>query len=136
MDHALRVMFEYDDDRIELRSIRRIAMRVPRSQPPRAAGQSVELRDAEGQVLYRRHAEVIPRFVEYPTGNADRPFDRVRAPSRGVASVLVPVHERARSVAVVEARPDPGVAAADRALGTAELVAVDLEPGHYEELQG
>lgn len=136
MDEALRVTFEYDDDRITLRSIRRIAMRVPPSQPPRsprAAGQSVELRDAEGRVLYRRHAEVIRRFIEYPTGNAERPFDRVRAPSRGVASVLVPVYTQARSVAVIEARLEAAEVARDRTLETAELVAVDLEADHFEE---
>jgi hypothetical protein len=134
MDEALRVTFEYDDKRIELRAIRRVAMRVPPSQPApreRTAGQAVELRDADGKVLYRRHGEIIPRFLEYPTGNADQPFGRAPVRRRQITSVLVPVHENARSVVVVEGRPPTG--RAKRAARPAELVTVDLDAEHYEE---
>jgi hypothetical protein len=137
MSEALRVTFEYDEDRIEVRSIRRIAMRVPPGSRPRrtgGAGQAVELRSAEGEVLYRRAGEVIPRTIEYPTGDADRPFGRVPAPRRGVASVLVPVDERARSVAIVETRRLHAEGDEERRAEAAasDLVTVDLQAGHYE----
>ena len=135
MDVALRVTFEYDGDRIAVRSIRRVAMRVPPGQAARslrAAGQWVELRDAEGNVLYRRRAEVIPRSLEYPTGDPDRPIGRARAPDRGVASFLVPAHDRASSVAVVETPPDTGEAAVDAELEPTELLVVELDAGHDE----
>jgi len=137
MPDALRVTFDYDGERIEVRSIRRIAMRVPpmsRSASSDVMGQAVELRAGDGEVLYRRAGQVIPRTVEYPTGDADRPLDRVLAPRRGVASVLVPVDERARSVAVVEgSRPRRG-GGEDRSaeIVAADLVTIYLEADYYE----
>ena len=135
MTEALRVTFDFDEDRIALRSVRRVDMRVPRGTGPRskgATGQCVELRGADGEVLYRRAGDVIPRMVEYPTGNSDRPLDRVRAPRRGTASVLVPVDERARSVAIVEARRTPTKGKQRAKVAAADLVTVDLEADYYE----
>lgn len=137
MTEALRVTFEYEDGEVRVRSVRRIAMRVPPASKDRRAtaeGQAVELRGAKGDVLYRRAAEVIPTTVEYPTGNADQPLGRVAAPKRGTASVLVPVDGRARTVAVVQARARREDAAA--AAAAADLVTVDLEPDHYAEPEG
>ena len=104
MSEALRLTFEYVEDRIDLVSVQRLSMRVPPPsgpRPPIGGSPAVELRDGAGQVLYRRVATVVPDSVEHPTGDPHRPWAHGPAPDRGVSSVLVPVHSRGRLVAVV-----------------------------------
>ena len=109
MDHAYRVTLEYDGEKFALKSMLRVAMRVPRGQSPgdiarNLTGRFVELRGDADELLYRRAVgELIPPTIEYPTGDPDRPFGRAKPPRGATVAVLVPVREGGRKVAIVEA---------------------------------
>lgn len=136
MSEALRLTFEYAEGRVDLLSVRRLAMRVPPASGPRPSHggrPAVELRDETGQVLYRRVASVIPDSVEYPTGDSRRPWAHGPAPEHGTSSVLVPVDTRGRFVAIVGA---PGTVqghevAQGEPPAMADLAVVPLGAEHY-----
>lgn len=106
MDEAYRITLDYDGDRFTLKSMRKLAMRVPPAQRgDRRIGRFVELRGAKDEPLYRRQiGQLIPETVEFPTGDPKRPFGRTTPPARRLVTVLVPAHERALTLAIVDAR--------------------------------
>jgi hypothetical protein len=135
MDEAYRLTFELDGDRLALKAVRRVTMRVPRGESSDRAervGRFVELRGGTGEPLYRRQVtDLASGTVEYPTGDPRRPFARTEAPGR-LVTVLVPAHEAARSVALVEVAAPPQ--RSDRAMQregypaprSRDLITVDL----------
>lgn len=138
MSEALRLRFEYVEDRIDLVSVQRLSMRVPPPsgpRPPSGGGPAVELRDEAGQVLYRRVATVVPDTVEYPTGDPQRPWAHGPAPDRGVSSVLVPVDGRGRLVAVVgfPREAQERGSAAGEPVAPVDLATVPLAVEHYQD---
>ena len=133
MDEAYRLTFEIEGDAFTLKSVRRLAMRVPPGQDAAAmraelGGRFVELRGAGGVPLYRHHVgDLASTMTEYPTGDPARPFGWTKLPRR-LFSVLVPVIDGGRSVAIVEVGGRPagkraakGAASSSRALATVEL---------------
>ena len=137
MDEAFRVTFEVGRDGMTLRSLRRLAMRAPAGEPQRdgpadTPGRFVELRDAHGTALYRRHIDhIIPDTMEFPTGDPQRPLNRGRPmPRPCILPVLVPVAKDARSVAVVEVfarRPRAADATNEHpAMRPRDIVSIDL----------
>lgn len=122
MSGSWRLSFIREGDGYIARSADRIAGRTPGgtwSNPERpdgkertsrpekesnTVGRFLELRDEEGQTLYRRAVtQSLPDMLEYPTGDPDRPFGRAPVPQGKVIFVRVPADERARSAAVVDA---------------------------------
>ncbi len=137
MDEAFRVTFEVGRDGMTLRSLRRLAMRAPAGDPEREGqaetpGRFVELRDARGTALYRRHIDhIIPDTMEFPTGDPQRPLSHGRPMQRPcILPVLVPVSKDARSVAVVEVamrRPRAtGAKKESAAIRPRDIVSIDL----------
>lgn len=135
MDEAFRVTFEMGRDGLALRSVRRLAMRAPAGARGGRAenaspGRFVELRDARGAALYRRHIDhIIPDSMEFPTGDPERPLARGRPPTRAcILPILVPATKGARSLAVVEvSRPRArGTAKQAAPLRPRDLVSVEL----------
>jgi hypothetical protein len=131
MDEAFRITLEYDGEKLSLKSIRRVAMRVPRGQTQadiarNPAGRFLELRGADDELLYRRAVgQLIPPTIEYPTGDPAQPFGRAKPPRGASFSVLVPVRKGARRVSIVESG---GATAKASARGTRDLFTADL-PG-------
>jgi hypothetical protein len=137
MDEAFRVTFEVGRDGMTLRSLRRLAMRAPAGEPQGdgpvdTPGRFVELRDADGAALYRRHIDhIIPDTMEFPSGDPQRPLSRGRPTQRPcILPVLVPVATGARSVAVVEVlarRPSAaGAKNENPAMRPRDIVSIDL----------
>lgn len=130
---AFRLTFEYDGkEKLTLKSIRRLAMRVPpgQSQDEMLAdqiGRFVELRGDKGYALYRRQiTDLIPQTVEYPTGDPERPFGRVPNRVKGIVSVLVPAIKGARSVGLVETMGPSDERVARGRARRRDMIAVDL----------
>lgn len=104
-----------------------------------AFGRFVELRDAGGRMIYRRAiTQTLPDTLEYPTGNADRPFGRIPMPEGRLLFLRVPADDRAASLAVTETalpppaarrRAGPPVAAPE----TRTLLTVDLTSGREDK---
>jgi len=135
MDEAFRVTFELGRDGLALRSVRRLAMRAPAGvrsdgRDAESPGRFVELRDARGAALYRRHIDhIIPDAMEFPTGDPERPLARGRPLTRTcILPILVPAAKEARSLAVVEvSRPRTrGAAKQGAPLRPRDLVSVEL----------
>ncbi len=108
MDEAYRLTFEIDGDALALRSVRRLVMRAPAGEKRTASdgtvtGRFIELRGEKGEALYRRQiSSLVPERREFPTGDPKRPFGLTEGGPRGLVSVIVPAHDRARSVALVD----------------------------------
>lgn len=108
MDEAYRVTFWVEPGHVSVKSVRRLAKRAPPEQlrersDEASAGRYVELRDERGGVLYRRSINgLLPRTVEYPTGDPVQPFGRVPATTKRVVSILVPALGAGRAVSLVE----------------------------------
>lgn len=136
MDEAYRLTFEIDGDKLSLRSVRRLAMRAPAGEKQMASdgivtGRFVELRGPKGEALYRRQiSSLIPERREFPTGDPKRPFGVTASGPRDLVSVIVPAHDRARSIALVhETGRRPSVkkgAKAAAAPTRRDLLSVDL----------
>ena len=133
MDEALRITLEYDGEKFAVKSIRRVAMRVPRGQSQgdiarNLTGRFVELRGAANELLYRRAvAELIPKTVEYPTGDPAQPFGRAKPPRGTSVSVLVPIRKGGRKVAIVETAGLAGKAkSSDARYASRDLLVVDV----------
>ncbi len=131
---ALRLTFEYSDDEIELRSLRRLAM-IPSPPHPlvpdrEERGFWIVLADANGRPLYRRVMEnPIRGDFEVVTGDPDRPLARIpREEKKGTFFVVVPDIPGARTVAVFGA----GAGTEQRAAPTRELSRFDLDSATEE----
>jgi hypothetical protein len=109
---AIRLIFAYAGDRIELTDAQRLAMFVPPSdslEPERErSGFWVEVRDANEQPLFRRlmHHPIETTREVFP---ADPHGEIIRTPvadRRGVFSVVIPELTAARSLALVGSPPE------------------------------
>lgn len=114
MSDALRLLFEWSEGRIHLRSAHRVAKRAPAGTPAQdaaadaATGMVLELRSGE-RVLYRRHiGPMFPDSHEVQTGDPERPFARAPRTKPYTVEILVPA-DRAERVMLVERRAEkPG----------------------------
>ncbi|QFZ17470.1 hypothetical protein [Saccharothrix syringae] len=131
---SVRLIFEYDDDRLRLVHQQQVDVAVTGFDLPRehTPGDHVEVRDADGTPLGRvavrapagTSAEVFPEDPDDPITRTDLPA------ARGAFTVVVPVTADADHVAVVRVAPTSGRATAESA-GTAavtELASFPLEP--------
>jgi hypothetical protein len=111
---AVRLVFQYDGDQVELLSQSPVTMVVPRTDPGQAApGVYVDSRSADGAPLarVRAHKAMAASTEIFPS----RPEHRLRhiaRPQRGAFSVVVPMSEDADHVAVVGIAPGSVPAAA------------------------
>lgn len=135
MDEAYRLTFEIAGEELALRSIRRLVMRAPAGEKRTMSdgtvtGHFVELRGKKGEALYRRQiSALVPERREYPTGDPKQPFGLTGIGPRSLVSVVVPAHERARSVVLVhEIGRRPSVQKSTRATPPTrrDLLSVDL----------
>ena len=137
MDEAYRIRFRFSQGEYEVVSRRRVAMRVPRSQPIErgrepGVGQFYEVQDEKGEAVYRRHLGRELDRVEVPTGDPDRPLAQVARPDREeVFSLLVPVVPGGRRMVIAERGRRPDQAADQKQKGSAperrDLIAVDFD---------
>lgn len=141
MDHAFRISIDISEDGAQVASVRRIAMRVPAGQGSNSArvraqvGYFVELRDADGHVLYRRPVRgELGDAIEVRTGVSNPQFRRVSQGSyrrRGV--VIVPDLPRRARVVVCENRMGKKSEKSKAAtLQSRELIGVDLPQNEKE----
>ena len=108
---AVRLIFEYEGDRISLVSTQTVEMIVPPSDPypvmKQESGFWYELKDGDDKTLYRRVVHnPIRRTVELRSDDPDRPFTRqeVKIPL-GTFVLLVPDLREARNVALLSSPP-------------------------------
>lgn len=108
---AIRLTFDVVDGKPSLRNLQRLQMRVPPQQKyartDSGHGLWLELRDAEGKVLYCRilHAEALTMDAETRTGASDQPFSRrVAEHISSLFTAVVPDHPEARSFHIMERR--------------------------------
>lgn len=105
---AVRLIFEYDGDRVTLVSQQDVDIATPRfrvlREPP--PGNYVEVRAADGDALSRVPVgEVFSTSVEVFPEHAEEPIVRVDAERpRGAFTVVVPASEDAAQVAVLGVR--------------------------------
>jgi hypothetical protein len=138
MSEALRLTFVQRGAKVELRSVRRIRMRVPPGArdpqakvPDDAIGEWIELRGAKGETLYRRFvSELVQSDLNLAHAARGQPMRRARGlPQEHVFTVLVPYREDARQVLVVQRRRRAGGAgtvAAAAAFETVHHADIDL----------
>ena len=134
MEHAWRLTFAYDGEKLNLRSVRKLVKRVPPGQAhdDKHVGRFVELRASGQGVLYRRSVEaLLSDTLEYPTGDPEQPFGRAPIRRPRLIDILVPALPEARSVAIVAVGLRGGVAAAATPGvagdgGARDLIAVEL----------
>lgn len=134
MAEALRLSFVQRGAKVELRSVRRIRMRVPPGvRDPRAkirddaVGEWIELRGANGETLYRRFvSELVQADLNVAHGARGEPMRRAEGlPREHVFTVLVPYREDARQVLVVQRR---------RRAGRSATAAATLETVHHADI--
>jgi hypothetical protein len=119
---ALRLTFEYNGTNVRLASKRQIDTMAPPSDRTDEykghAGFWVELRDADGRILYRRIMHnPIEVDREAPSGDPKRPFTRVRNEQKqGVFTVMVPDLDHALEVSLVGSPPEQPARAAKQLL--------------------
>jgi hypothetical protein len=93
---ALRLMFDYEGRKVNLRSAQPVTMRVPASdrtdEYEKQSGTWIEVRDTRDRVLYRKLLhDPLQTSLEVPSGDPVRTFTRVVAPeARGAFSVVIP----------------------------------------------
>lgn len=136
MSEALRLTFVQRGAKVELRSVRRIRMRVPPgARDPQAkirddaVGEWIELRGGNGETLYRRFvSELVQADLNVAHAARGEPMRRAEGlPREHVFTVLVPYREDARRVLVVQRRRRAGgTATAAAAFETVERADVDL----------
>ena len=135
MSEALRLTFVQRGAKVELRSVRRIRMRVPPgARDPRAkirddaVGEWIELRGANGEPLYRRFvSELVQEDLNVAHAARREPMRRAEGlPREHVFTVLVPYREDARHVLVVQRRR--------RAGSTATAAADAFETVHHADI--
>jgi hypothetical protein len=124
---AIRLTFAYEDDSIDLISQQPVDMIVPPSDPIEdlaASGFRVDLKDSEGETLYRRvmHNPIpVDRevFSDEPAQSVSRiPVER----PKGVFTIVVPNVTEAQVVSLYSSRIAPeSVPRALRVLKTFEL---------------
>jgi hypothetical protein len=141
--HAVRFIFEYEDDEVRLVSQRRVDVAVTgfdlpsrQGMPP---GNYVEMRDAEGAALadvpiredMSRSLEVFPEAPGAPITRTELPH------ARGAFTVVAPAPDGVREVAVVRvaptrAVPERGAAAPAPGEGAPAVAATDLATFAFE----
>ncbi len=115
MSDALRLRLRTTGDSIEVRDVKRLSMRAPRSADAAVAartGRFVELNDDDGETLYQQLVETVTSH-EVPTGDPERPLRRVPAKQPVDQWVVVPVTPGATRIVVtdVEAPARPATTA-------------------------
>lgn len=127
---SLRLTFEYEGRSVRLRDVQPVDAVAPA--PPVSArgtgGFALEMRDGEGQLLFRRMLDdPVTGSVELPVGDrdAERPFERVTVeqPS-GTFVVMVPAVAASTEVALFDRREGPEEGLKD----VQPLARFDLEP--------
>jgi len=111
MNETYRITLHYTSSDCAVKSVNRLAMRVPSgghygdAKPQQEVGQFVEIRGPKDRLLYRRFLnEIIPKSIGIPTGDADKPYAQAPIGNyKGIASVLVPVIDKAQRIIVLEA---------------------------------
>ena len=136
MSEALRLTFIQRGPKVELRSVRRIRMRIPPSaRDPQAkirddsVGEWIELRGANGETLYRRFvSELVQADLNVAHAARGEPMRRAKGlPLAHVFTVLVPYREDARQVLVIQRRRRVGgTATAAATFETIQHADIDL----------
>jgi hypothetical protein len=138
MELAIRLTFEYRGNDVSLRSARRLRKRTPPNvtgaelkRPCEAAGDWVELRDKEDQVLYRhRTSDLIPTHIEVRSGDPKQPFKRIQGQlDHGTFRVLIPAVDAARRFVLLQGRDEGD----QEELGPTERISVDLDQIEYRQ---
>jgi hypothetical protein len=105
MSESVRLTFSYRGEEVSLRSANRLIMKAPASMrnsreslAENVVGRWVEIRDQQGQPIYRRLVHrFIPFDVEIPTGNPQAPLRRVQTQiGEGIFHILIPVIKEAK----------------------------------------
>jgi hypothetical protein len=128
-ERAVRMTFRYADGAIEVDDVQRVRRWVPPGEPlddrSDRSGFWLELRDADGAVLFRR--DLPPTLGDdYEVFPEDPAGEIVRRPSASrsvVFSVVVPENRQARAVSVVGSPPT----AARRREAAGDLATFDFE---------
>ena len=135
MSEALRLTFVQRGAKVELRSVRRLRMRIPPgARDPQAkmrddaVGEWIELRGANGETLYRRFvSELVQADLNVAHAARGEPMRRAEGvPREHVFTVLVPYREDGRQVLVVQRRR--------RTAGTATAAAAAFETVHHADV--
>jgi hypothetical protein len=136
---AMRLTFAYEGEEIRLVERQSIEKRVRASDPILEKGEAgrysgfwIELRDAEGQTLYRRVLhDPIQTSVEVPSDDPNQSFSRhtVENP-RGTFFVILPDLDRADRLVVFSSPPDPEFKG--RA-GAREIARLDLKQDYRQD---
>jgi hypothetical protein len=116
---AVRLVFQYDGDRVQLLSQIPVTMVVPNGDPEQAApGVYVDSRSVDDRPLarVRAHGAMAPSAEVFPAQPTECLY-HVERPRRGAFSVVVPASPEAHHVAVVKVArrteaPDGGPATA------------------------
>lgn len=132
--HSLRLVFEQHGERLALASVQRVAMIAPPPQALRPAGARhgswVELRDRDGQPVYRR-AIHYPLDAEVVTDDPGRPLRRIGVDHPRAFFLVVPDVADARTL-VLGLAPPPAAAGHARAAPIVER-AFDIRGNRDEE---
>lgn len=141
-NRSIRLTFEYEGENIELKKARRVNMRPPAATDPSSesleavAGHFVELTDENRRSVYRQFVPpFIPRTLEVPTGDPERPFTvhPVEKP-RGIFHVIVPDIAGAGNLALRESIADK--AQRDAMGGAAARTVFEVNLRDVKELGG
>jgi hypothetical protein len=102
---AVRLTFEYDHDQVVLKTVQRVEMIVPVSDPVRdpetRLDSWVDLVDSEGRILFRRAVNLpAMQSIEVFSPETDRTPSRIDQPApKGVFVVLIPDSAEGKRVA-------------------------------------
>jgi hypothetical protein len=140
---AIRLIFSFGPDGVQLVSRQPVAMQVPPSDdvsaPAPVAGLAAELRTREDETTFRRYlSEAIPRDSEVFDPDAEGGMHRAPvAPESGVFTVLVPDDDRAEDLVLLVGPRDmpPAIAPAVEARVEAEP-RQPLELGRFRLREG
>lgn len=141
MSEALRLTFVQRGAKVELRSVRRLRMRIPPgARDPQAkmrddaVGEWIELRGANGETLYRRFvSELVQADLNVAHAARGEPMRRAEGvPREHVFTVLVPYREDARQVLVVQRRRTAGTATRDPAAAFETIHHADVDLAQVE----
>ncbi|MES9991894.1 MAG: hypothetical protein ABW098_08065 [Candidatus Thiodiazotropha sp.] len=124
---AIRLTFNIIEGKPQLKTARRLSMRVPPQQKisniGRGGGIWVELRDKEGIPLYQRviDTETFSGAAEIPTGAADKSFARVSSKQYvSLFNIVIPDNPQGHSFHILEQR------SADPKKKPVELISLDI----------
>ena len=114
---AVRLVFQYDGDQVQLLSQLPVTMVVPRADPGQIApGIYVDSRSVDDVALARVRAhKAMAATTEIFSSRPDQRLRHIARPPRGAFSVVVPAPQDAHHVTVVRIAPDGVPAATDLA---------------------